>query len=466
MMRKIALHWQILFAFVLAIIAGLLFPTRYVISESLDNPDIVTQLTIHQLSYLQTLATDTLSSEDTLYKLLETHNFAPEITNKVKKAAYFNPVINKIAWLGDIFIRLLKMIIIPLILTSIVSGVINMGSGQNLGRIGLKTFAYYIGTSIIAIFTGLFFVNIFKPGVGAQIGSRSIPEFSSHTTIQDTLMNIVPINIFEALSRGNMLSIIFFALLFGFFITKISIAHKHIMIKLFNAGFEVMMKITMFIIKFAPIGIFGIVAKVIADQSDLTGLMKTMGFYMLVILMGLFFHAFVSLPLIVKLIGRSKPYRHFKNMGTPLLTAFSTSSSSATLPLTIDAVENNSGVSNKVTSFTLPLGATINMDGTALYEIVVAMFIAQVLGVEISFGQQVLAALVALITSIGAAGIPMASLFMISVVLSTLGLPLDAIGLILAVDRILDMFRTAVNVWSDSCAAVVIAKTEGENLKV
>jgi len=234
----------------------------------------------------------------------------------------------------------------------------------------------------------------------------------------------------------------------------------------FNSLFDIMMKITMWIIRFTPIGVFGIVAKVIADQDDLLGLAARMGLYMLTVMLGLSFHAFITLPLLTRFLGKVNPIKHFKAVTTPLLTAFSTSSSGATLPLTMTAVEQNDGVSNKVSSFTLPLGATVNMDGTALYELVVAVFIAQAYGIDLSFGEQMIMVWTALLASIGAAAIPMAGMVMITVVLTVAGLPLEGIGLVLAVDRILDMFRTSVNVWSDTCGAVIIAKSEGEKLKV
>ena len=242
--------------------------------------------------------------------------------------------------------------------------------------------------------------------------------------------------------------------------------HRDSLTRAFNAIFEVMMKITMFVIRFTPLGIFGIVAKVVADQENLPELVSRMGLYMGTVILALAIHFFIILPLIVRYIGRARPFRHMRNMSTPLLTAFSTSSSGATLPLTINAVENNSGVSNKISSFTLPLGATINMDGTALYECVAAVFIAQAYGMELSLLQQGIIVVTALLASIGAAAIPMAGLVMITVILTAVGLPLEGVGLILAVDRILDMFRTCTNVWSDSCGAVVIAKSEGEELKV
>jgi len=263
-----------------------------------------------------------------------------------------------------------------------------------------------------------------------------------------------------------MLPIIFFSILFGIFITKVETKAKTIFTDFFNALFDIMMKLTMWVIRFTPLGVFGIVAKVIADQDDLIGLAARMGLYMVTVLLALGVHAFITLPLLTKFIGKANPIKHFKAVSTPLLTAFSTSSSGATLPLTMTAVEKNDGVSNKITSFTLPLGATVNMDGTALYELVAAMFIAQAYGFDLTIGQQFVMVLTALLASIGAAAIPMAGMVMITVVLTVAGLPLEGIGLILAVDRILDMFRTSVNVWSDTCGAVIIAKSEGETLKV
>ena len=377
-----------------------------------------------------------------------------------------------VSWTGDLFLRALKMIIVPLILTSIVSGVVNIGDAQNLGRLGLKTILYYVTTSLFAILTGLILVNILQPGVGANLGFTE--NIESLTNVSDSLGNIllrlVPTNIVNALATGDMLAIIFFSILIGYFITKLSNTYKDPIINLFNGGFDLMMKVTSFIIKFTPIGIFGIVAGVVADQAGdkhaLLGIVQRLGIYMAAVLGGLAFHSMVTLPLLLKIVGKVNPWFHFKAMTTPLLTAFSTSSSSATLPLTMDAVENNAGVSNKVTSFVLPLGATVNMDGTALYECVAAMFIAQAYGIDLSFLQQMIVVATALLASIGAAGIPMAGLVMITVILSAVGLPLEGIGLILVVDRILDMCRTTINVWSDSCGAVIIAKSEGEVLNV
>jgi Na+/H+-dicarboxylate symporter len=380
----------------------------------------------------------------------------------------FGSTVEYVSWMGDLFLQALKMIIVPLIITSIVSGVTNIGSGSNFGRLFTKTFSYYILTSTLAISAGLLFVNIIQPGIGAEINlEKSVEGFAAENqSFTDTLMGIVPSNVFEAMSSGNMLSVIFFSMLFGFFITRANSDNKELLTNFFNAGFEVMMKITLFIIKFTPIGVFALAAKLMASQEDPIGTFESLGLYMLTVLLSLAFHGIIVLPLILKFIGRVNPLKHFKALTGPLLTAFSTSSSNATLPYTLEAVEENSGVSNKITSFTLPLGATINMDGTALYEGVAVMFIAQAYGIELGILQQLVVVVTALLASIGAAAVPMAGLVMMTIILSAVGLPLEGIALILPVDRLLDMCRTTVNVWSDSCGAVVIAKTEGENLKV
>ena len=376
--------------------------------------------------------------------------------------------VNYVSWMGDLFLRLLKMIVLPLVITSIVSGLANIQSGSGLGRLGLKTVGYYLTTSLFAITTGLVLVNLIKPGVGANLnlGQELDEGLNIPTSLSDVIINIIPSNVFEAMANGQMLPVIFFSILSGYFITQLAKEQKEFMNKAFNAGYELMMKITMLVIKFTPIGVFGIVAKVVAEQDDFGSLVQTLGIYMLVVILALAIHGTITLPLILKFVGRVNPPKHFRAVTVPLITAFSTSSSSATLPLTITSVEEKSGASKKVAGFTLPLGATVNMDGTALYEMVAAMFIAQAYGIDLSIGQQLTAVLTALLASIGAAGIPMAGLVMLTIVLTTVGLPLEGVGMILAVDRILDMFRTAINVWSDTCGAVVIAKSEGEILKV
>jgi len=330
-----------------------------------------------------------------------------------------------------------------------------------------KTFTYYISTSLIAIITGLIIVNLVQPGIGVHLGFEKVPEELNANVekLGDTLLGIIPVNPFAAMVKGDILPTIFFSLLFGFFITRISEPYKSNLSNFFEGVFEVMMRLTHFIILFTPIGVFALIAKIVTQ----TGLdvFLPLASYMLSVVAALFIHAIITLPLLLYFIGGISPFAHFKAMSSALLTAFSTSSSSATLPLTMSSIEENAGASNKVSSFVLPLGATINMDGTALYECVAAMFIAQVYGIDLSFGQQFIVVFTALLASIGAAGIPMAGLVMMTIILKAVGLPLEGLGLILAVDRILDMIRTSVNVWSDSCGTVIIAKSEGETgLKV
>lgn len=383
---------------------------------------------------------------------------------------FLTEYLNYVGWMGELFMKALKMIVVPLIFTSIICGIINIGDVGSLGKLGLKTVLYYLTTSLFAIVTGLLVVNLLQPGVGADLGFvQSVEDIeAAKGSFGKTLINIIPENIFDAIAKGKILSIIFFSLLMGFFIVKLTKKHREFMVTTMNSGFELMMKITGFIIKFTPYGVFGIVAVVVGEQAGdteaLMNIVERLGLYMLAVIIALSIHFFVLLPLLLKFVAKINPWMHLRAMSSPLLTAFSTSSSSATLPLTMDAIENKAGVSNKVTSFVLPLGATINMDGTALYECVAAMFIAQAYGIDLSIMDQVIVVITALLASIGAAGIPMAGLVMMSVVLTAVGLPLEGIGLILAVDRILDMFRTSVNVWSDSCGSVIIAKLEKEKL--
>jgi proton glutamate symport protein len=376
-------------------------------------------------------------------------------------------------FIGTLFLNALKMLIVPLIVSSIIVGMMNIGSGETLGRLGGKTLLYYACTSLIAILIGLFVVNLTTPGiidgqpardiigladVGEEITQKV--EGKGAGDIVAVFLRMVPVNIVNAAANGQMLGLIFFSLLFGFFLTKIKEPQGATLRNFWQGLLDVMMEMTNWVMKFAPIGVFALVAKVISTSG--LDAFKPLAIFFFSVLIALGIHLFVVMPLILKFIAKVKPERHYKAMAPALLTAFSTSSSSATLPLTLDCVEQRAGVSNKVSSFTLPLGATVNMDGTALYECVAAMFIAQAYGLDLSLTTQFTIVLVALLTSIGVAGIPSASLVAISIILATIGLPMEAIGLILVVDRVLDMCRTAVNVFSDSVAAVVVGRLEGE----
>ncbi len=384
------------------------------------------------------------------------------------------PVLAIYTFLGTLFMNALKMLIVPLIFSSIITGVSAMGDGESMGRLGGKTLLYYLLTSMLAILVGLTAVNLLQPGIIDGVPARDAIGLSETDTsaiagavqgqgmgeVVNIFVRMVPPNIVSAAAEGQMLGLIFFSLLFGYFMTRISGEPARVLKDFWQGVFAVMMKITDWVMGFAPIGVFALVAKVVAT-TGIAVFLPLMVFF-LTVLGALATHLLITLPLMLKLFARVSPARHFKAMAPALLTAFSTASSSATLPLTMDCVEKRAGVSNRVTSFVLPLGATVNMDGTALYECVAAMFIAQAYGIELGFATQFTVVMVALLTSIGVAGIPSASLVAITIILTAIGLPVEAVGLILAVDRVLDMCRTSVNVFSDSCGAVLIGRLEGE----
>jgi proton glutamate symport protein len=372
-----------------------------------------------------------------------------------------------LGWMGTIFVRLLRMVIVPLVFASIVSGITTVGGGRSLGRLGAKTFAYYISTSLLAILTGLVLVNLIRPGVGADLTSSTsatLPELQTPSSLADIFVRMIPINPVQSMAEGDMLAIIFFALLVGISITRLPAPMQTRLRTGFDDFFEMMMVLTGGVIRLAPLGVLGLITNTVATSGIAS--FGPLAIYALTILAGLAVHIFLTIPLILTVIGRMSPVRHYRNMGEALLMAFSTSSSSATLPVTMRCAETRVGVSNKVASFTLPMGATINMDGTALYECVGVIFIAQVLGFELSFVAQATVVLTALLASIGAAGIPSAGLVMIFVVTESVGLvgPEVAmvVGAMLAIDRPLDMLRTFTNVLSDSVGAAVIARSEGE----
>ena len=370
---------------------------------------------------------------------------------------------------GVLFIRLLKMIMVPLILTSIIIGVSSIKSGKKVGRLGVKTFLYYLSTSLIAIIIGLSLSNIMQPGLGATIVENTSfdpSEIQTSTSTTDILIRMIPTNPIKALASGDMLGIIFFAIFFGFALNMIDSKKASSLKNGIDAIFQVIMKITKIIIKLSPIGVFGLMTKVVYTSGF--DIFVNLAKYMMTIALGLSIHLFIVLPLIIIIFIKANPLDHFRAIASAMLTAFSTSSSNATLPVTIKCVRDNVKASNEVTSFVLPMGATINMDGTALYECAGVLFISQVLGVDLSFNQQMIVVITALLASIGAAGIPSAGLVMIFIVTSAVGLNDPQVGIIigamLAIDRPLDMFRTMVNISSDSVGAAVIAKSEGEKL--
>ena len=427
-MRKLELHWQILIAIIAAgIIGGLVFESRA--STGLDP-------TLFSISYISIFE-----------------------------------------YVGTLFLNALRMIIVPLITSSIIVGVAGIGSGGNLGALGGKTLLFYATTTLAAILVGLVIINAVGPGYVDGEPAKELLALEASTAeleaavagkgvgdVANVFLRMVPPNIIAAAVEGQMLGIIFFSILFGYFMTQIKKEYSEPLFKFWDGLFHVMMRMTEWIMKFAPIGVFGLVAAVIANAGyKATG---PLAVFALSVLAALSIHAFVTLPLLLRLVGRVRPYKTMRGVAKAMLTAFSTASSSATLPVTIECVEDNLGVSNKISSFVLPLGATVNMNGTALYECAAAMFIAQAYGLELTFGVQFSIVTIALMTSIGVAGVPSASLVAIAIILTAIGLPIEALGVLMVFDRILDMARTSVNIWGDAACATVVARLEGEETNV
>jgi Na+/H+-dicarboxylate symporter len=378
---------------------------------------------------------------------------------KTPLAVVFGPIIGPA---GQIFIKLLKMLIVPLILASMVTGVARVGDIRKLGGLGGKTFVYYIVTTFASVLVGLILVNVFRPGAGApEIGGVVPDAVRTHVTIGSILLNMIPSNPVNAMAEMQILPLIVFSLLFGAVLTTMGDKGRPLT-DLFESLNDAMMKLTDWVIQLAPVGVFALLAAVVVETGP--GIFANLGKYMATVLVGLTVHALVTLPLLLKLVVGANPRKYFEKVAPALTTAFSTASSSATLPLSIDCVETKAKVSPRVSSFVLPLGATINMDGTALYESVAAVFIAQFYGIDLSIGQQVLIFLTATLAAIGAAGIPSAGLVTMAIVLNAVGLPLEGIGMILAVDRILDMCRTSVNVWGDTVGCAVVARLMNEEI--
>jgi len=427
-MRKLALHWQILIAIVLAFTAGLLI-------------------------------------------------FGYRDSTGIEPGLFGIEFLAMFKFIGKIFLNALKMIIVPLITSSIIVGVAGIGSGGDLGALGGKTLIFYASTTLAAIVVGLLVINVVQPGFVNGEPARELLALEATAAeleatvgnsdagdVAEVFIRMVPENVVKAAADGQMLGLIFFAILFGYFMTRLDHQYSEPMFKFWDSVFHVMMKMTDWIMKFAPIGVFGLVGAVIAEAG--LGATRPLAIFAIAVLIALSLHAFVTLPLLLRFIGRVNPLKTLAAASQAMLTAFSTASSSATLPVTIECVEEKIGVSNKVSSFVLPLGATVNMNGTALYECAAALFIAQAYGLELTLGVQFTIVAIALMTSIGVAGVPSASLVAIAIILAAIGLPVEAIGILMVFDRVLDMCRTSINIWGDCCCATIVARLQGEDTKV
>ncbi len=383
---------------------------------------------------------------------------------------------------GTIFVDLLKLIAVPLIVASLVVGVTSLNDMTKLSRMGGKTILIYMITTSLAITIGLIIVNTIQPGHAlpeeTRIGlmesyvenvegrDQAAQELLEQSPLQ-FLVDIVPENFFEAASDNtNMLQVVFVALLLGIGLMNIPVQKGEVLIHFFDALNDVIIKIVDFIMKIAPIGVFALMAAVIVelagdDLSQAINLLSALGWYCLAVTIGLILHVLIVYASLFKLFSKMKLGDFFRAIQPAVLLGFSTSSSAATLPVTMERVEKNLGVNEEVSSFVLPVGATINMDGTSLYQAVAAVFIAQALGMDLSIAQQLTIVLTATLASIGAAGVPGAGIIMLVIVLQAIQVPVEGIALILGVDRILDMLRTAVNVTGDAAVSVVVAHTEG-----
>ncbi len=379
---------------------------------------------------------------------------------------FFNESIIHIKFIGTLFLNALKMVVIPLVVASMIVGVTSLGDVSKLGKTSMKTIFFYLVTTSFSVIVGLILVNIIKPGEGIENFGAFVPDIvksSERKTLIDVITGLVPSNIFNAATKGQILPLIVFSLLFGGVLTSIGEKGKQV-IAFFEGINAAMMKIVVLIIWFSPIGVFALIGGIVAEQKgSLDQLISGLGWYSLTVVLGLLVHATITLPLILKAFGRKNPFQYFINMGQALATAFTTASSTATLPITMECAVKKNNIDSRASSFVLPLGATINMDGTALYEAVAALFIAQIYGIELTLGNQIVIFLTATLASIGAAGIPHAGTVMMVIVLGAVGLPLEGLGLIWAIDWFLDRCRTTVNVWGDSCGAAVISNTKEFN---
>lgn len=364
-----------------------------------------------------------------------------------------------LAVIGQLFLRALKMVVIPIVVTSIICGVCQLGDARELGKMGALTVGYYLATTAISVTIGLILVNIIQPGAGAS-RADDLPEkyMNRQSSVEEMILSFIPENIFASAANMDILPLIFFALFLGLVITTMGEKGK-LLSDFFDALNEAIMKMVHVIILASPVGIGCLIAGKLAEVNGFGPFFEELvkiAWYAATVILGLLTHAIVVLAGLLVVLARRNPWQYFKGAAKALATAFGTASSSATLPLTVSCAEEQNQVSPRAAGFVLPLGATVNMDGTALYEAVAALFVAQAYGIELSFAQQVIVAITATLAGIGAAGVPEAGLVMMVLVFQSVGLPLEGISLLLIIDWFLDRCRTTVNVWGDSVGAAVV----------
>lgn len=383
---------------------------------------------------------------------------------------------NVINGIGDIFLHAINMIVIPLVFLSTVLGISTMTDSKSMGRIAVKTFLYFIVTAVLAAAVGVIVADVLRPGYGthkAEVDAGGILETAQATessTLMDIIVDIVPSNIFEAFSSGNILPIIFFSLLLGYFITKIRGNRQATINNVFESFSDAIMALTNFIIRLAPLGIFAIVMVLVGKQASDLGALKecfrNFAFFVIVVWISLIVMGGIVLPIMVGLMAKVSPIKHLKQIYSALMVAFSTSSSYSALPLIISDAKEKMGVSNNIASFTVPLGITFNKIGAIVYECVAVIFVAQAVGMDLTAAQQVSLIGASIVTVLGAPSVPMAGVITLAVLLAALGLPTDYIGMFMAIDILCDMPKTLLNAYSVSCSAIIVARSEGEILKI
>lgn len=383
---------------------------------------------------------------------------------------------NVINGIGDIFLHAINMIVIPLVFLSTVLGISTMTDSKSIGRIAVKTFLYFIVTAVLAAAVGVIVADVLRPGYGthkAEVDAGGILETAQATessTLMDIIVDIVPSNIFEAFSSGNILPIIFFSLLLGYFITKIRGNRQATINNVFESFSDAIMALTNFIIRLAPLGIFAIVMVLVGKQASDIGALKecfrNFAFFVIVVWISLIVMGGIVLPIMVGLMAKVSPIKHLEQIYSALMVAFSTSSSYSALPLIISDAKEKMGVSNNIASFTVPLGITFNKIGTIVYECVAVIFVAQAVGMDLTAAQQVSLIGASIVTVLGAPSVPMAGVITLAVLLAAMGLPTDYIGMFMAIDILCDMPKTLLNAYSVSCSAIIVARSEGEILKI
>lgn len=377
---------------------------------------------------------------------------------------HFPEYIDKVSWMGPIFISLLKVFLAPLLLFSIIGAIIGLGDIKKLGNLWIKTIGYYMLTTTLAISVSLVLMNLFQPGVGAEIILGTVQkDIGEGLSMWTFLESMISWNALQSILDVNAMQIVLIGMVLWIAILTLKKKETKLLGDIFSALNTAILKFIMFVIKLTPLWVFAIVAKVTATNGT-EGLQALLPFSY-IILAALAIHAIITLPILAYFLGKTNPYKYFTEVKEAILVGFSTASSSATMWLSMKTAEEKGGVSKEVVHFTIPLGTTVNMDGTALYQAWVAIFVAQVLGIDLTILQQITVVFIVILASVGAAGIPGAGILILATVFLSIGLPVEAIWIILAVDRILDMFRTAVNVWGDLITAKIIDKFYKKNLQ-